>query len=270
MKDAIPIRHSKCPGEEGYILLGVLFMVAVLSLGMAVAARRIAKEIQRDREVETMQRGKQYVRAIKLYYHKFGRYPPNLDALVETSGIHFLRTRYLDPMTGKDDWKPIMLGQNKTPLVVGFFGEPIGVPGSMIGGGLPPPPRGGPASDSGGSSPFGTGGTGTASDPGSTAGSSDGTSSNDGSGSPSSGTNPTGQTFGGAGIIGVSPASAKESIIVYKKKIHYNEWEFLYSPLSDRMIIINNPVGQPPLQGGAPGAPPQPPGTPTPTQTTPQ
>ena len=48
------------------------------------------------------------------------------------------------------------------------------------------------------------------------------------------GTSPGGQTFGGAGIIGFSPASPKQSILVYKKKNHYNEWEFLYSPLSDQ------------------------------------
>ena len=40
------------------------------------------------------------------------------------------------------------------------------------------------------------------------------------------------QTFGGGGIIGFSPASPKQSILIYKKKNHYNEWEFLYSPLA--------------------------------------
>ncbi len=42
-----------------------------------------------------------------------------------------------------------------------------------------------------------------------------------------------GQTFGGAGIIGVRLPVEKKSILVYKKKDHYNEWEFTYDPASD-------------------------------------
>ena len=55
------------------------------------------------------------------------------------------------------------------------------------------------------------------------------------------------QTFGGGGIIGFSPASPKQSILTYKKKNHYNEWEFLYSPLVDQMRQGGNAgtIGQP-------------------------
>jgi len=28
-------------------------------------------------------------------------------------------------VTGKDDWKPIMYCQNKTPMAMGFFGQPL-------------------------------------------------------------------------------------------------------------------------------------------------
>jgi len=57
----------------------------------------------------------------------------------------------------------------------------------------------------------------------------------------------TGQTFGGAGIVGFSPASAKPSILIYKKKNHYNEWEFVYDPLTDMKTISGNTgnIGQP-------------------------
>ncbi len=65
--------------------------------------------------------------------------------------------------------------------------------------------------------------------------------------------------FGGGGIIGFSPNSPKESILVYKKKKHYNEWEFVYDPLADQMVVgggnagtIGAPVG---AQPGAPGVP---------------
>ena len=107
MQSIPPIRRLK-PSESGYILISVMILLAVLLIAMAVAAPKVAESIQRDRELETMQRGKQYIRAIKLYYKKFHAYPPSLDALVKTNEIRFLRKKYLDPMTGKDDWKPIM------------------------------------------------------------------------------------------------------------------------------------------------------------------
>jgi hypothetical protein len=47
----------------------------------------------------------------------------------------------------------------------------------------------------------------------------------------------SGQTFGGGGIIGFEPPVEKPSILLYKKKNHYNEWEFTYSPLSDQKTI---------------------------------
>lgn len=125
MQNSAPIRERK-PSEDGYMLLVAIFLLALLVLSLSAAAPRIAKSIQRDREVETMHRGKQYARAIQLYYRKFHAYPPSVDALVNTDNIRFLRKKYIDPMTGKADWKPIMFGQNKTPLAMGFFGQPLG------------------------------------------------------------------------------------------------------------------------------------------------
>jgi hypothetical protein len=63
-----------------------------------------------------------------------------------------------------------------------------------------------------------------------------------------------GQTYGGAGIIGFSPNSPKQSIMIYKTMTHYNEWEFVYSPLIDQMMQPGaNPAGSVPLQPGSPG-----------------
>jgi len=237
-----------------------MFMLAVLVISMAVAVPRIREDIQRDKDLETWHRGMQYRRAIQLYYRKFHAYPPNLDALVKTNEIRFLRKKYTDPITGKEDWKPIMVGQEKTPVVMGFFGQalagstlagtgPGGIPGSspigssFMGGGTSgsPNPSGGSIF---GSSPT-TG----------TTGLTGGTSSGSGAGTTTSGTSGAGgtnsdngsissnQTFGGGGIIGFSPASEKQSILIYKKKDHYSEWEFLYSPLQDQKTITGGNAG---------------------------
>lgn len=238
-----PIRRRPKPSEEGYILVAVIFMLAILMISMMVAAPAIKKDIQRDRELETMQRGKQYARAIKMYYKKFNAYPPNVDALVKTSNIRFLRKKYIDPTTGKDEWKPVRLGQNKTPTAMGFFGQPMagstmaGI-GSSGGNGVTGATTLGSSSSIFGSSSSATGTTsssGTTADSGSTS-STDATSSSTSS-STTGLSGQTGQTFGGVGIIGFSPNSPKQSILVYKKKNHYNEWEFVYDPLADQTVI---------------------------------
>ena len=126
------------PSEEGYMLVVVIFMMAILILSLSIALPRVRESIQRDREEETMQRGKQYVRAIQLYYRKFNAYPPNVDALVKTNNIRFLRKKYIDPTTGKDEWKAIMYCQNKTPQAMGFFGQPLAGAGCGASGGIGP------------------------------------------------------------------------------------------------------------------------------------
>jgi type II secretory pathway pseudopilin PulG len=264
------------------VLVAVIFMMVILILSLSVAIPKIREDIQRDRDQETMERGKQYIRAIQLYYRKYQAYPPNLDALVKTNNIRYLRKRYIDPTTGKDDWKPIMWGQNKTPMVMGFFGQPVA---AATGGGIGPSGGNGlngangtstsgglfnSGSSSSGSSSFGTSTTSTTgasgstdqSQSGTTGGTSGGTDANGnptgsgtgttGSSGSSSGStnNPTGNgsTFGGAGIIGFSPASPKQSIYVYKKKNHYSDWEFLYSPQQDQRQMgggNTGTVGQP-------------------------
>jgi len=273
------------PGEEGYVLLIALFLLAVLVLSLAVAAPQIAKSIQRDRELETFHRGMQYRRAVQLYYRKFKAYPPNMDALVKTSDIRFLRKKYIDPMTGKDDWKSIAFGQNKTPTAMGFFGQPLAGNASTIAGtgpsgnntpGMTNPTGsafggsgsafggsgsafggsgsafgGSGSSFGGGGSIFGGSGSGSGQTPGSGAaggtpgatGSSPSGTGSSGSSDSGTGTGLTGQTFGGAGIIGFEPASPKQSILVYKKKNHFNEWEFTYDPLSDMQTMGGGNTG---------------------------
>jgi type II secretory pathway pseudopilin PulG len=211
------------------MLVAVIFLVLLLSISMAVALPRISKEIQRDREVETMHRGKQYIRGIRMYYKKFGAYPPNVDAMVKgTNNIRFLRKKYADPTTGKEDWKAVRYGQNKAPTAMGFFGVPLG--GSTIAG------TGSGAQSTG----FNQSTTTAASDPNAT----QADPNNPNAASSTTGqTSQTGQTFGGVGIIGFSPNSPRKSILIYKTKDHYNEWEFVYDPISEQMMMNGGSTG---------------------------
>jgi type II secretory pathway pseudopilin PulG len=217
------------------MLVAVIFLAALLMISLAVALPRISKEIQRDREVETMHRGKQYIRGIRMYYKKFGAYPPNVDALVKgTNNIRFLRKKYADLTTGKEDWKPVRYGQNKAPTAMGFFGVPLG--GSTIAGT-------GPGAQSTG---FNQSTTTAASDPNAPQtdpNNPNAASSTTSQTSQTSQTGQTGQTFGGAGIIGFSPNSPRKSILVYKTKDHYNEWEFVYDPLAEQTMMNGGSTG---------------------------
>ena len=90
-------------------------MMAILIISLSVAVPRVRESIQRDREVETMQRGKQYIRAIQLYYRKFHAYPPNVDALVKTNDIRFLRKKYIDPPPARTTGSPFSLARTRRP-----------------------------------------------------------------------------------------------------------------------------------------------------------
>jgi type II secretory pathway pseudopilin PulG len=283
MNKSAPIRRPARSGEEGFGLLAVVFLVALLTLSLAVAMPKVIKQIQRDRELETMHRGKQYARAVRMYYKKFGAYPPNADALIKpTNNIRFLRKKYADLTTGRPDWKPVLLGQNKAPTAMGFFGQPLG----GIGGCVTNPLGTSASSVASSSSSFGgtTGsptdassncsGTGlntstTASTDTTATNSTDPNAANNGSSTTQSAFGQPGQTFGGAGIIGFSPNSPKPSILVYKTKTHYNEWEFVYDPRAELMQAQGgNQGGGYTGQQGAPTFSPQPTSqTSTPQQT---
>lgn len=270
-------RRSRVPsrGQDGYILLAVLVLSVFILIALSVAAPKVAADIQRDREVELVHRGQQYTRAIKLYYKKFGAYPPTLDALEKSNEIRFLRKRYKDPMTGKDDWHLIHFGENKTPSY-GFFGQAIGgAGGSSVAGVGPQGSTGSTGMFSNGSnsgSIFGSSGSqsGTDSSAGGTTGSTDPNASGSSSSGTGSGANSGGGAFsnsgfgssnnaspltiGGLGIIGVESTSPKPSILEWKKKKKYNEWEFWYDPNAERQMVSNNSgtIGQP--AGGSSGS----------------
>ncbi len=228
-------------GEEGFVLLGVLFLVVVMLIWLAVAAPKVATEIRRDKELELYHRGMQYTRAIRLYYKKFGAYPISLDQLENSNNMRFLRKRYNDPFTGKPDWRLIHVGEARVQQT-GLLGQPAGVAaaGNSPGQGNLTPV---------GISQPGVGPGGAAGDPTANGGAA-------GLGA-STLTSSTGSPIGSAGpIIGIASTVKKESIREYQKQKHYNEWEFVYNPQAD-LGGLGGATGQGVLpQGGASNANP--------------
>ncbi len=263
--------------EQGFMLLAMIVAIFLILLALGIAAPKVAQDLRRDREVEAIHRGNQYVRAIQLYYRKFGHYPASMDALEKSNNIRFLRQQYVDPMTGKADWRLIHVGEAKT-TVKGFFGQPLaGLPGSTgglgsasssssnIGGSSPGGTSASPSSGPGlglsfGSSTSGPGGLGGSNSPGGatlggttggatgTAGATGSTGSSDSS-SPLSSTggisSQSAATFtgGGAPFVGVGIPKDGDSITVLNEQTSYKTWEFIYDPRIEQLAAAAGLLG---------------------------
>jgi type II secretory pathway pseudopilin PulG len=198
--------------EEGFLLLGVLFMILLILFALAVAAPKMAEEIRRDKEVETVHRGMQYARAIRIYYAKYGRLPNTMDQLVKSDNQRFLRKRYLNPMTGKDDWRIIHDGEQKVPTM-GLFGQAVQQIGiTPTGATTNGAPAGSSSSFGSSGSSFGGGSSSIGSSFGGSGGSSFGGSGGSSLGSGGSSFGNSGSSFGGSsgsafGNSGTSPST---------------------------------------------------------------
>jgi hypothetical protein len=93
--------------EGGYALLMIFLMAAIVALMLYQQLPRVAFETEREKEQLLIDRGEQYIRAIQLYYIANNRQFPTSIEDLEKREKRFLRRRYLDPYTGKDEWRII-------------------------------------------------------------------------------------------------------------------------------------------------------------------
>ena len=244
------IMRRRARRQSGYMLLAILLMMTLMIIAATAVAPMLATQIKREREQELYHRGSEYARAIRRFYRKFGRYPTSIDQLESTNNMRFLRKRYKDPITGKDDWRLIHIGEAKNAL--NLFGTSSSGAGSSASGlgGSTASPFGGPAQPSNVGTPASQMGT-----PAGSTGAATGTGTSGGAQRSAFGGN-SGQTFGGGPIIGVASPSETESLMEIQGKTHYNEWEFVYDPRFDRQAV--GAGGGVTLPGM--GAPPQTPG----------
>ena len=94
-------------GERGFALLLIFAMAAAMAVLLYMEMPRIVFEGQRNKEQLLIERGEQYKRAIQVYYRKNKKLPQRIEDLERGTETRFLRHRYKDPFTGKDDWKLI-------------------------------------------------------------------------------------------------------------------------------------------------------------------
>lgn len=233
------------------VLIVIMVVATLLLIALTATLPSVYQEGQREKEKELIFRGYQYARAVAMFHKQFNRFPTSTKELLETNGVRFLRQEYRDPMDPKGKWRFIHV--NAAGVLIDSKNQPLG------GNNCNPAGLGQTGSTSSmqmgssslGSSSFGTssfgmsstgcsnptgsqGGFGSTSTTSSTdlqgSGSSFGTSSSFGG---SSQTGPTSSFFGNSGgvqgafIAGVAPTSKHESIQVWEKHHHYDEWEFI-------------------------------------------
>ena len=265
-------------GEEGYALLLVVFLTTLMLLATMVAAPSVRTERKREQEEEMIWRGKQYVRAIKLFYRKNGRFPTSLDDLTKpkTGSLRYLRQAYKDPMNKEDgSWRLIYVGP--AGQLIGSLKPPqtlqqgAGQPGTPAGQGTASQSAFGSSQSSFGSSQSsfgssqsafgssqsafgpqsGTGATGTT---GTAQGNPAAPGSSDSMSNPTSLAPTDTSSIIGGNIIGIGSKIDRKSVIVYEKATNYHLFEFIWDPSKDVMGIggatgtqVGTPV--PPGQG---------------------
>ena len=103
----IPATKGVRRRESGFALLVIFLIAAAVAFTMYQELPRAAFESARDKEQLLIDRGNQYKRAIEVFYAVNKRYPAEIKDSENTNDKRFLRHRYLDPMTGKDEWRLI-------------------------------------------------------------------------------------------------------------------------------------------------------------------
>jgi type II secretory pathway pseudopilin PulG len=269
--------------QGGYVLLVILLMLSLMALAMTAALPAIKGQIQREREEESIYRAKQYATAVKRFYYKYKAYPPNLDALKETEGLHFLRQAWPDPLTKSGKWRFIHVAEGMTGAAPGTGPNgPLGAPGGGIGGfGNGPGAPGaagqfglGMSGPSGNNRAFGgpssmSAGAGAATADGLSSGESSADNSDNSTESADTGDGargdgqkkkkdpncrdpkapePThsafGENVGGGPILGVASYDGEIAFHEFKNKKRPCEWRWVYDPTKDKSAF-----------GGAGGAP---------------
>ena len=94
---------------RGYAYLTVLFVIAVMTNGLALIGTVWETNAQREREAQLLHVGQEYRKAIERYYLAGSRqYPREFNDLVKDprkpSTERYLRKHHTDPITGNNTW----------------------------------------------------------------------------------------------------------------------------------------------------------------------
>ena len=244
--------HNCRRREQGYVLLVFLLFVALLSVSFLGMVERFDFQIRRDREEELIHRGVQYSRAVRKFVKQFGRYPENIEELESTSNLRFLRKRYKDPVTGKD-FRLLHVNELRTFVPVAPTGSGPDTAQQGVAQSL--------NTKAAASSRLAASVTADPQNPQDN--DQNGVPEPDQSSSPGAATPAPPQAprvipnstpvLDGGPVVGVASISKEKTIREFNHKNHYNEWQFVYDPMTDNLASINAP--NQPLKGSVTPSP---------------
>jgi len=88
---------------SGFTYLALLVMIIIIGITSTAVSKYWANVSLREKEEELLFRGDQYRNAIASYTKVYRTYPPSMAVLLkDPTGKHFLRRKYLDPISGED------------------------------------------------------------------------------------------------------------------------------------------------------------------------
>jgi hypothetical protein len=214
-----------------------VFFVALLLVTVLAAKPNLIIQDRRQKEVEMIWRGQQYVRGIRLYYQKVHHFPQQMDDLYKPkTGIRFMRQAYKDPMNKEDGtWRLIYVGPmgqiigsvNPQYALIATSPPPTA---SSLAGPLAPPSVS--PTDPLSSSPPSTIGNAANAQP----------SSGPQSIAQSPAPDTSSQVVAQNAIIGVGSKIDKSSIMLFEGQKNYKSFEFIYKAITqDPRTVIPNP-----------------------------
>ena len=265
------LNRRRSSDQSGYVYLMVLFLALALVVGSTTAVQSVLTEGRREREETMIWRGNQYVRAIRLYYKKTGRYPQSLDGLEKGQPeLHFLRyAAYKDPLN-KSDGKWRLIYVNSAGAIIGSVRYAtlqqmafLDLGGAQAAGTPQGAQLGVPASSLASSNNSSTSAT-SATNPNSTSAQPGQQQLLGPNGQPAVNPltllKPTGPVDGpvlGAFVTGVGSAVDRTSLRIYKGGKKYNQWEFIWNPLEDQALAMQQGLNGQAAQTGQNGQPGQ-------------
>ena len=231
--------------ESGFAYLLALFMVMVLIITSQAVMQNLATQGRRMREQETIWRGEQCERAIRLYYHKTGHYPQTFDDLISgLPELHFLRVEAEKNPMNQTDGKWRFIYVNAAGQIIGSVkyatlqqmaimdlnhGKiPKVLPGAVSASSLAAQSQASTNSPNGQQSDLNFG------------------SDQSQNQNPLAALKPTGPVDGpviGGFLTGVAGTADAKSLIVYKGGKKYLDWEFIWNPIEDQARAMQQQGG---------------------------
>lgn len=233
--------RTRRSSESGYGYLLALFMVMALIITSQELLENLATQGRRMREQQTIWRGEQIERAIRLYYHKTGHYPQTFDDLqTGLPELHFVRGEAIrNPMNKTDGaWRFIYV--NAAGQIIGSVKYATLQQMAIMDlnhGKIPPVTAGAVSASSLASGASQSAQNGLRSGTSDTLGQPE---------NPLAALKPTGPVDGpvpGAFLTGVGGKTDAKSLIVYKGGKKYLDWEFIWNPIEDQARAMQQQTG---------------------------